>query len=47
MKVVIAIDSMKGSLDSLQAGRSAAAGILRGNRIAFRLLRADAERENL
>lgn len=29
MKVVIAIDSMKGSLDSLQAGRSAEAGILR------------------
>lgn len=47
MKVVIAIDSMKGSLDSLRAGSSAEAGILRVNRLAFRLSRADAERENL
>lgn len=47
MRVVIAIDSMKGSLDSLQAGRGAEAGILRVNRLAFRLSRADVERENL
>ena len=38
MKVVIAIDSFKGSLSSLQAGTAAATGIYRADQITFPII---------